>query len=139
MRHHGKVLAGTQRRRSSEPGTALQLLVLTATSDGGIGVDIASGALVRASYQLPEDAEFEFQPSCFDLVTASIASPDEEDLEPTLPEAVELAGMPQRVGRLSRRKAERFLRPLVHPPRELLLGIPGPTVQLWELRGNRPT
>ena len=48
------MLAGTQRRRRSEPGTDLQLLVLAATADGCIAVDTESGALVRASYALPE-------------------------------------------------------------------------------------
>src|SRR4051794_30388771 len=125
MRHHWGVLAGTQRRRRSEPGTDLQLLVLVSTADGCIAVDTDSGALVRASYSIPQGIELDLQPACFDLVTASIAAREDPDLEPTLPEAVELAGPPRRVGHLSRRKAERLLRPLVHPPREPLLGIPG--------------
>ena len=132
-------MAGTQRRRRSEPGTDLQLLVLAATADGCIAIDTESGALVRASYALPEGIELELQPACFDVVTASIAPRDDPDLEPTLPEAVELSGPPHRIGRLSRRKADRLLRPLVHPPREPLLGIVGPEVAFWELRGNRPT
>ena len=133
------VLAGTQRRRRSEPGTDLQLLVLASTADGCIAVDIDSGALVRASYPMPEGVELELQPAFFDVVTAAIAPMDDDDLEPTLPEHVVLAGPPHRVGHLSRRKAERLLRPLIHPPREPLLGIPGPEVAFWELRGNRPT
>jgi hypothetical protein len=133
------VLAGTQRRRSTEPGTHLQLLVLTSTSDGCIAVDTASGALVRASYHVPDGVEMEPQPAVFDLVQASIGPADDEALEPSLPEAVQLTGPPHRVGHLSKRKAERLLRPLVHPPREPLLGIPGPAVAFWELRGNRPS
>jgi len=139
MRHDGGVLAGTQRRRSSEPGTDLQLLVLATTTDGCIAVDTASGALVRASYPMPDGVEVDLQPACFDLMRASIAPPDDDDLEPTLPEAVVLEGPPTTIGHLNRRKAERLLRPLVHPPREPLLGIVGPEVAFWELRANRPT
>src|SRR5947208_15106516 len=123
MRHDWGVLAGTQRRRRSEPGTDLQLLVLAATADGCIAVDTESGALVRASYALPEGIELELQPACFDLVTAAIAPRDDPDLEPTLPEAVELAGPPHRIGRVSRRKYERLQRTMVHPQRQQLTGI----------------
>ncbi len=133
------MLAGTQRRRSSEPGTTLQLLVLTPTADGCIGIDVDSGALVRASYDRPVEDPDAADLRCFDLVIAPIAEPEEDDLEPTLPEAVILGDPPRRVGRLSRRKAEKLLRPLVHPRRDHLLGIPGPTVPFWELRGNHPT
>ena len=121
------------------PGTTLQLLVLTATGDGCIGVDMASGALVRAAYPELEGAAIDLDVGCFDIVAAPIAPPVDDDLEPTLPEAVELAAVPTRVGRISRRKAERLLRPLIHPQSEHLLGIPGPTVPFWELRGNHPT
>jgi hypothetical protein len=135
----GAMLAGPSRRRSSVPGTTLELLVLSPGIDGCIGVDMQSGALVRAAYppSLIEDPPT-FMPGLFDILAASIADP-EDDLEPTLPESVELAELPRPIGRLSRRKADRLLRPLVHPPREPLLGIPGPAVAFWELRGNRPT
>lgn len=138
-RQHGQVLASTQRRRSSEPGTTLQLLVLAATGDGCIGVDMASGALVRAAFPDLDGDDALLDVGCFDIVAAPIAPPDDDDLEPTLPEAVELGAMPTRVGRISRRKAEKLLRPLIHPLSEHLLGIPGPTVPFWELRGNRPS
>jgi len=133
------VVAGPLRRRSSEPGTTLELMVLAASIDGCIGVDLQSGALVRAAYPGSMiDDETAFAPALFDILAGPIAAP-EDDLEPTLPEAVELADVPRPVGRMSRRRAERLLRPLVHPPREPLLGIPGPAVAFWELRGNRPT
>src|SRR3954449_9340879 len=112
------VQAGTQRRRSSVPGTTLQLLVLTPTSDGCIGIDVDSGALVRASYQRDDIEVGVSELRCFDLVTAPIAEPDDDDLEPAVPEAVALGAAPTPVGRLSRRKAEKLLRPLVHPRRE---------------------
>ena len=123
-----------RRRRSSEPGTTLRLLVLAAAGDECIGVDVDSGALVRAAH--PRSAA---PPKLFDIVAAPIAESEDDDLEPALPEAVALDASPRRVGRMTRRRAEKLLRPLMHPPREPLLGIPGPAVPFWELTGSRPT
>lgn len=53
------------------------------------------------------------------------------------PEAVSLAGPPDPVTTMSRRQAERWLRPLLHPRREHLLGFAGPAVPYWTLTGER--
>ena len=45
----------------------------------------------------------------------------------------------ERVGRLRGRKAERYLRALVHPDSQPLLGFPAPAVAFWTLRTDRPS
>src|SRR5205823_4506075 len=46
---------------------------------------------------------------------------------------------PRQRGRLAPRRAERWLRPLVHPPRLPLLGFAGNSVPYWTLEGDRPS
>jgi len=60
-------------------------------------------------------------------------------VDTTPPEAADLADAPQRVGRLTGRRAERYLRPLLHPSGNHLLGFPTPTVPYWTLEGDRPS
>jgi hypothetical protein len=124
----------TMPMRVTVPGETLELLVLAADERGCAGVDTASGALVRATY--PEPAAFTLDP--FDVASAPIAATDEAP-DPTMPEAVELARLPRRDARLSPRRAERWLRPLLHPRDEPLLGFMGPAVPFWERAGDRPS
>jgi len=120
-------------QRVTAPGATLELLVLASDGGGCAGVDIASGALVRAVY--PERTSGRLAP--FDLVVAPLGDLGEPD--PALPEAVELGRLPRLVGHLGARRAERWLRPLLHPQGEPLLGFMGPAVQFWELTGERPS
>ena len=55
------------------------------------------------------------------------------------PESVVLDGPPRVVGRIRPRQAERWLRPLLHPRREPILGLAGPAAPYWTLSGDRPS
>lgn len=109
------------------------MLVLAGDVDGSVGVDLDSGAFVRAAHP-GSGATF----SPFDVVTAEIAG-SMEPPDAARPEAVELGGAPRRVGRLSPRRAEKLLAPLRHPPQLPLLGITPSAVPYWTLTGDRPS
>jgi hypothetical protein len=55
------------------------------------------------------------------------------------PERAELAGPPQPTARIHPRKAERWMRPLLHPNRGPLLGLAGNAIPHWTLQGDRPS
>jgi hypothetical protein len=112
----------------------LEMLVLAAEPHACVSVDVASGAFVRARY--PDGAFARLAP--LDVATAEVAAPD-TPLDTTRPELVDLATAPRRVGRLGRRRAERLLRPLLHPRGRPLLGFVGPAVRFWTLTGDRPS
>jgi hypothetical protein len=110
------------------------MLVLAPQPDGCVGVDLDSGAFVRALYpDLGDDAL-----EAFDVTTAPIGAPlDPPDT--VRPEAVALAAPPQRIGSLRGRRAERYLQALRHPPSGPLLGFQGVSVPYWTLVGDRPS
>ena len=121
-------------RRSAEEGIELSLLVLSVSELGLAAVDLASGAIVRAGV---EDVHgVELHP--YDVVSARLAA-DSEPLDRTQPEAVVLDGAPTPLHRLAPRRADRWLRPLLHPERCHLLGFAGPSIPFWELDGSRPS
>jgi hypothetical protein len=128
--------AAAMPRRVDTPGTELELLVLAADADSCAGIDLASGALVRA--WSPELVDPDLQ--SYDVVAATLDT-DHPDLlpDPSQPEAVALAGAPERIGRLTGRRAERYVRQLVHPVGCPLLGIHGPAVPFWERTKNYPS
>lgn len=121
-------------RRSGEEGVKLSLLVLSVSALGLAAVDLASGAVLRTGPALL--AGLQLRP--YDVVSARLAR-DAEPLDPTQPEAVALAGPPRTLHRISPRRADRWLRPLLHPERTHLLGFAGPSVPFWELDGSRPS
>lgn len=121
-------------RRSVANGGELSLLVLSVSALGLAGVDLASGAVVRTDARLLDGVRL--RP--YDVVSARLA-PADEPLDRTQPEAVELARPPRPVNRLTPRRAERWLRPLLHPERVHLLGFAGPAIPFWELDGSRPS
>lgn len=120
--------------RSGEVGVELSLLVLSVSSLGLTAVDLASGAFVRTGAD--QLGELDLRP--YDVVAARLAS-GAEPLDPTQPEAVTLAEPPTPVRRLPARRADRWLRPLLHPERSHLLGFAGPSIPFWELDGRRPS
>jgi hypothetical protein len=127
--------AETLPRRSNTPGTTLELLVLAADDDHCDAIDLVSGALVRAwSPALIID---QFEP--YDIVGATMD--DAVDLlpDPSQPEAVPLTMPPERIGRLTGRRVERYLRALVHPPGQPLLAIHGPAVPFWQRTADYPS
>ena len=119
--------------RAVVAGAELRMLVLAADRQGCVGVDLESGAFVRASHPTATEP-----PQPFDVIAAELAG----SLEPpdaARPEAVELAEAPKRVGHLSPRRAERLLTPLLHPHRLPLLGLAANAVPYWTLTGDRPS
>ena len=119
--------------RTAVAGARLELMVLAAEPRGCIGVDLESGALVRASHP-PADAPL----APFDLAEGEIA-PGESPLDLSRPESVQLSAPPERRGTIPPRRAERWLRALRHPDRLPLLGFGGATVPYWTLAGDRPS
>jgi len=109
------------------------MLVLAADAGGCLGVDLDSGAFVRARYH------GEPQPlATFDIVSGLIADGD-HPIDASRPETVYLDQPPQHLGSLTPRRAERYLEPLHHPRRRSLLGFPGAVVPYWTLNGDQPS
>jgi len=99
------------------------------------GIDLASGALVRAWSLAPVDQRL--RP--YDLVTVTVGGDPDVVPDPAEPEAVVISGSPCLVGRLAGRRALRLIRPLLHPERVPLLGFHGPTVPFWERSADQPS
>ncbi len=115
------------------PGAELRLLVLASDAEGCVGVDLDTGAFVRASH--PAAGE---PPEPFEIVAGSIVGALEPP-DPARPEALELAEEPQRVGRMPARKADRLLAALHHPANLPLLGLTADAVPYWTLTGEAPS
>jgi hypothetical protein len=122
------------RYRVAIAGADLRMLVLAPQPDGCVGIDLDSGAFVRAIFPTGSGESLD----AFDVTSAPIGAPlDPPDT--VRPEAVALADTPQRIGRLSPRRAERYLRALRHPPHGPLLGFQGVSVPYWTIEGDRPS
>jgi hypothetical protein len=117
-------------------GSTLTVLVLSCLEEDTIGVDLASGTLVRVRIDWPEDPGPVL--SAFDVVEARLAGePERDDL--AQPEAVTAEGLPAHLGTLHGRRVRRLLRQLVAPVEEHVLGFPGASAPYWEFRGLRPS
>ncbi|MDQ1446519.1 MAG: hypothetical protein QOI20_2983 [Acidimicrobiaceae bacterium] len=142
-------------------GDDLDLLVLAAGRGACIGVDMASGAFVLARW--PGRGAPTLRP--FDMASArlaaagagaggvaggspvggsvrgSAAGPGDGPTGDPLarPEAACVERPPHAVGRLRPRVAERYVRPLLLPAGEHLLGFAGSTTPYWALTGHRPS
>lgn len=120
-------------RRADGAGDVLELLVLALAAGELIGVDLASGAFVRAR----DPGGPALRP--FDVVSVELAATDAV-WSPHAPESVEVEERPvEPTGRLTRRRADRWLRPLVTRGGGHLLGFPGPATPFWTLRGDHPS
>lgn len=122
-------------RLDAVPGATLELLVVAADGGQCAGVDLASGALVRAWSALPP----EHGPRAYDVVTVTVDDDHDAVPDPTAPEAVMLAAPPEITGRITGRRARRLLRPLLHPARTPLLGCHAPAVPFWERTADHPS
>lgn len=122
------------RFRVAVAGAELRMLVLAPRPSGCVGVDLDSGAFVRAAF--PEPPEGELAP--LDLVAGELGDPIDPP-DPSQPEAVQLNGVPRREGRAAPRRVGRWLTPLHHPPQPPLLGFAGSRVPYWTLVGDRPS
>jgi len=126
-------MATVLRQRVAEAGAHLDLLVLASDANGSIGVDLESGAFVRARH--PVNSRRVLRP--FSVARGELAPADMFDA--AQPELAELTGPPHPTARLHPRKADRWLRPLLHPPRPPLLGLTGNAIPYWTLEGDRPS
>jgi hypothetical protein len=123
------------------PGTTLELLVLATDHRYCAGIDLASGALVRA--WSPEPI-WSLEPAAravhlYDTVRVTLDGSIDGLPDPAQPEALSLTGAPEPIGRLSGRRVERLLRPLLHPQNQPLLGIHAPAVRFWERCRDHPS
>jgi hypothetical protein len=107
------------------------MLVLAPGPSGAVGINLDSGAFVRATFP-PATALVPF-----DVAVGPAHDAEPEELNP--PEALPMRSAPRRVGRLPRRRAERYLRPLLHPRSGPLLGFNGPAIRYWALAHDRPS
>ena len=126
-------MATILRQRVAEVGAHLDLLVLASEPNGSIGVDLASGAFVRARH--PVTAGRVLRP--FAVARGELAAG--EMFDAAQPELAELTGPPRPTSHLHPRRADRWLRPLLHPPRPPLLGLTGNAIPYWTLAGDRPS
>jgi len=112
-------------------GDGMRLLILASSTRGGAAVDLASGALVRTHWTAPLAEPFE----PYQVVQARRVV--DEELAFAADSVV--ADRPEVIGELRGRKAERLIKPLVHPPTQPLLGAAGPSVTYWTLRPDQPS
>jgi len=123
-------------RVAIDGGSALTLLVLACNEEDTAGIDLASGALVRARVPWPAGHRPDLAP--FDVVEAVLADePERDDL--AQPEAVSARGLPRHLGTLHGRRVRHLLHPLAAPMEEHVLGFPGTSAPYWEFRGFRPS
>lgn len=123
------------RCREAEPGRELHLVVLATDRHSCAGIDLRTGALVRAWTPVPVDPRL--RP--YDAVAGTLDRDPDQVPDPAQPEAVAVAGPLEPFGRITGKRAERYLRPLVHPPGQHLLGVVGPEVLFWERTGDHPS
>ena len=117
-------------------GTALTMLVLACHPEDTIGVDLASGTLVRVRVDWPPDHAPDLSP--FDVVATRLAEePERDDL--AQPEAVTSEGLPRHLGTLHGRRVRQLLHRLAAPVEEHVLGFVGASAPYWEFRGFRPS
>ncbi len=117
-------------------GTALTVLVLACHAEDTVGVDLASGTLVRVRVPWPDERAPDLAP--FDLIEAQLADePERDDL--AQPEAVSASGLPRHLGTLHGRRVRHLLHQLSAPVEEHVLGFPGASAPYWEFRGFRPS
>jgi hypothetical protein len=122
-------------RLAPPAGLTLELLVLAFDGQHCAGVDLGTGALVRAWSLDPPTRRI----VTYDVVAVTLADNDDAVPDPAEPEALALAGPPTPVRRLSRWRTERLLRPLVHPAGKPLLDLHTPAVPFWERRSDHPS
>ena len=122
-------------RLDDAPGTTLELMVLAADGQYCAGVDLASGALIRA--WAPEPVHERLR--TYDTVDVTLDAAIDCVPDPSEPEGLPLVSAPVATGRLTGRRVERLLRPLLHPKREPLLGTHAPAVPFWQRRSDHPS
>jgi hypothetical protein len=118
-----------------EAGATLELLVLAAGDHQCAGVDLTSGTLVRGWSTEPTNEPIR----AYDVVEVTLGGNPDAVPDPSEPEALGLSGPPHRIFRMKGRRAERLIRPLLHPTGQPLLGISASAVPFWERRPDHPS
>jgi hypothetical protein len=75
----------------------------------------------------------------YDVVRVTVDADPEAVPDPAEPEAIAIAAAPEPLRRLSRRRTERLLKPLIHPHGQPLLGLHSPALPFWERRADHPS
>ena len=115
---------------------AHRCMVLACGPDDTTAVDLRGGTVVRLRMTGGGDEQRDWVP--FDVVDVHwAADPERDDL--AQPEAVTVAEVPVKVGRMSGRRARRVLKHVVTPPEQHLLGFAGQAWPYWEFHGMRPS
>jgi hypothetical protein len=122
-------------RRPVTTGTTLELLVVAASDLHCAGIDLDTGALVRT--WSPEPPEERIRP--YDVVEAVCDGESDLVPDPAQPEGIGLAAPPTVVDRVVGRRAERLIRPLLHPEQEPLLGVTATAIPFWQRSANHPS
>jgi hypothetical protein len=126
------------------PGTELTCLVLSPGPEEWVGVDLASGALLRSRPERGRALQRVRTPdgtlrlaARFDVVALTLAD-DGEPTDPARPEAIVALGPPTLLGRARRRPARRLLDQLASPERRgaSLLSTWGPSIAYIDLDGT---
>lgn len=123
------------RRLRDTPGTRLRLLVVSTGKHHCVGIDLASGTLVRTWCFGVVDKRL----SPYDVVDVTVGEDPELVPDPAEPDSLVIAAPPGFVGQMTGRRAARLMRPVLHPEKVPLLGFIGPTVPFWERRPNQPS
>jgi hypothetical protein len=130
----------TSQRRSGHlqvsGGEHLTMVVLAATHDDTIVVDLDSGALVRL--RVPWPGSYEPDLEAFDIVEVDVAH-DPERNDPAHPEAITVSDLPRKVGTFRGRPVRPLLAELAVPHDGSLFGFRGTSAPYWELRGDYPS
>jgi hypothetical protein len=113
-------------QRTSRPGATVDLAVLASGRRSTIGVDLASGAFVRAA-EPPRSTLF----APFTVVTGTTIATTID--RPEQPELLQFARPLEPMERLNGRRVERLIKPLLHPHNRPLLGFHGPSALWWDL------
>jgi hypothetical protein len=116
-------------------GAKLRLVVVAASDLHCAGVDLGTGALVRTWSPAPPDEHI--RP--FDVVEVTCDGEMEAVPDPAQPEAIGLAAPPEIVDRVTGRRRERLIRPLLHPHNQPLLGIGATAIPFWQRSANHPS
>ncbi len=120
-------------RRTSLASGDVPVLVVAAGPRWCAAIDLNSGALRLARWPEPGPVL-----APYTLARVEVAH-DQGGADPTRPEDVVLTAAPAPTGRVGRRRAERWLRPLLHPEGQDLLGSAGPDVAYWTVTADRPS
>lgn len=122
-------------RLDDSPGATLRLMVVSTGNRHCAGIDLASGALVRAwsSYLVDQ----RIRP--YDIVEVTVGTDLDLLPDPAQPDAVVTAGPPKLAGHVRDRPAARLIRSLLHPDKAPLLGTYGATVPFWERSPDHPS